>query len=292
MFQGVYTALITPFRRDETIDEEALRRLVRAQIEAGVAGLVPMGTTGESPTVTHEENLRVIEIVVDETAGRVPVIAGTGSNSTAEAVDMTRKAKVLGASASLQVAPYYNKPSQEGLYRHYTTIAEAVDLPMVVYNIPGRTGRNIETATLKRMAMHTNIVAVKEASGNIPQMMEVLTELPESFDVLSGDDNLAFSLTALGGRGVISVASNLVPAKMVSVVDGVLKGELALARTVHFELLPLFRAILSLDTNPVPIKYMLHRAGYCEEVYRLPMTPLSDENRAVVDALLSRYDIA
>ncbi|MCG8478077.1 MAG: 4-hydroxy-tetrahydrodipicolinate synthase [Spirochaetales bacterium] len=292
MFQGVYTALITPFRRDETIDEEALRRLVQAQIEAGVAGLVPMGTTGESPTVTHEENLRVVEIVIDEAAGKIPVIAGTGSNSTAEAVDMTRKAKALGASASLQVAPYYNKPSQEGLYRHYMTIAETVDVPMVVYNIPGRTGRNIETATLGRLAEHPNIVAVKEASGSIPQMMEVLTDLPESFDVLSGDDNLAFSLTALGGRGVISVASNLVPAKMVSVVDGVLKGELARARAAHFDLLPLFRAILSVDTNPVPIKYMLHRAGYCEEVYRLPMAPLSDENKAVVDALLSRYGIA
>jgi 4-hydroxy-tetrahydrodipicolinate synthase len=221
MFQGTYTALITPFRDDGAVDEPALRRLVNAQIEAGIDGIVPMGTTGESPTVTHTENVRVVEIVVDEANGRVPVIAGTGSNSTSEAVDMTTQAKRIGATASLQVAPYYNKPSQEGFYRHFTTIADEVDLPMIVYNIPGRTGKNIETATLKRVATHSNIVAVKEASGSIPQMMEVLEALPEDFDVLSGDDNLAFPLTALGGRGVVSVVSNLIPGRKLSVADGV-----------------------------------------------------------------------
>ena len=290
MFQGVYTALITPFRSDGTIDEPALRRIVNAQIEAGVSGLVPVGTTGESPTVSHEENLQVIEIVINEAAGRVPVIAGTGSNSTAEAIDMTSRARELGAAASLQVSPYYNKPSQEGLYRHFTTIADAVDLPMVVYNIPGRTGRNIETATLARMAEHPRIVAVKEASGSIPQMMDVIARLPNSFDVLSGDDNLAFPLSALGGNGVVSVASNLVPARMVAMIRQTLAGEISHARAAHYELLPLFRAVF-LDTNPIPIKYMMHRAGFCEEVYRLPIVPLADEHKAQVDSLLSRMAI-
>ena len=174
MLKGVYTAMITPFREDGSVDETALRRLVNTQIEAGIAGLVPVGTTGESPTVTHQENVAIVGIVVDEARGRVPVIAGTGSNSTAEAIEMTRQAKQLGAAASLQVAPYYNKPTQAGLYQHYMAIAEAVDLPMVVYNIPGRTAVNIETATLAQLAGHKNIVAVKEASGSLPQMMDVL----------------------------------------------------------------------------------------------------------------------
>lgn len=290
MFQGVYTALITPFQSSGEIDEDALRRIVNAQIEAGVSGLVPVGTTGESPTVSHAENIRVIEIVVDAARGRVPVIAGTGSNSTSEAIDMTRQAREIGADASLQVAPYYNKPSQEGLYRHFTTIADAVDLPMMVYNIPGRTGRNIETGTLRRMAEHPNIVAVKEASGSIPQMMDVLASLPERFAVLSGDDNLAFPLAALGGRGVVSVASNLVPGRMVQLIEQVLAGELAHARALHFELLPLFRAVF-IDTNPIPIKYMMARAGFCEEVYRLPIVPLSADHKAEVDAIISRLGV-
>jgi 4-hydroxy-tetrahydrodipicolinate synthase len=288
MFQGTYTALITPFTDDGAVDEPALRRLVNAQIEAGIDGIVPVGTTGESPTVTHRENVRVVEIVIEEAKGRVPVIAGTGSNNTAEALDMTRQAKDLGATASLQVAPYYNKPSQEGFYRHFTTIADEVDLPMVVYNIPGRTGKNIETSTLKRIAGHPNVVAVKEASGSIPQMMEVLEEVPADFDVLSGDDNLAFSLTTLGGRGVISVASNLIPGRMSKMIRMALDGDFLAARKEHFALLPLFRAIF-LDTNPIPIKYMMHKAGYCAESYRLPMVPLADENKKKIDALLKEY---
>jgi len=249
-----------------------------------------VGTTGESPTVTHKENVRVVGIVIEEARGRVPVIAGTGSNSTAEAIDMTGQAKDLGAAASLQVAPYYNKPSQEGFYQHFTTIADQVDLPMMVYNIPGRTGKNIETETLSRIAEHRNIVAVKEASGSIPQMMDVLASVPESFDVLSGDDNLAFSLTALGGRGVVSVASNLIPGRVVKMIDRILKGDLAHGRSDHFELLPLFKALF-IDTNPIPIKYMMHRAGFCENSYRLPMVPLADRDRATVDALLKHYGI-
>ncbi|MFW5827114.1 MAG: 4-hydroxy-tetrahydrodipicolinate synthase [Alkalispirochaeta sp.] len=290
MFHGVYTALVTPFQEDGSVDEPALRRLVSAQIEAGISGLVPMGTTGESPTVTHQENMRVIEIVIDEAGGRVPVIAGTGSNSTAEAVDMTRQARDLGASASLQVSPYYNKPSQEGLYRHFTTIADEVDLPVVVYNIPGRTGKNIETETLLRMSSHPNIVAVKEASGSIKQMMDVLEAVPDSFDVLSGDDNMAFPLTALGGKGVISVVSNLIPAKMVQLIEQTLSGEISHARKTHFELLPLFRSAF-LDTNPIPIKYMMHRAGYCHEVYRLPMVPLSEDHKEQIDGTMKRLGL-
>ncbi|SIQ92503.1 4-hydroxy-tetrahydrodipicolinate synthase [Alkalispirochaeta americana] len=290
MFKGVYTALITPFTAEGAIDEPALRRIVNAQIEAGVAGLVPVGTTGESPTVTHQENIRVIGIVIEEARGRVPVIAGTGSNSTAEAIEMTREAKKLGATATLQVAPYYNKPSQEGFYRHFTTIADTVDLPIMVYNIPGRTGKNIETDTLVRMANHPNIVAIKEASGSISQMMDVIARLPEDFAVLSGDDNLAFVLTSLGGQGVVSVASNLIPSRMVKLVDQTLQGEWAHAREAHYKLLPFFRALF-LDTNPVPIKYMMHRAGFCENSYRLPMVPLSEENQRSIDALLTRYGI-
>jgi 4-hydroxy-tetrahydrodipicolinate synthase len=290
VFKGVYTALITPFQEDGSVDEIALRRIVNAQIDAGVAGLVPVGTTGESPTVTHEENIQVVRIVVDEARGRVPVIAGTGSNSTEEAIGMTRQARECGAAASLQVAPYYNRPTQEGLYRHFMTIAETVDLPMMVYNIPGRTAVNIETDTLVRLAEHPNIVAVKEASGSIPQMMDVLSRVPAAFAVLSGDDNLAFSLTTLGGRGVVSVASNLIPARMVQMVDRLLHGETERARAEHFDLLPLFR-MLFVETNPVPIKYMMYRAGFCREVYRLPMVPLAADNRTAVDALLSRYGI-
>lgn len=290
MFKGVYTALITPFTADGAVDEKALRRIVNAQIDAGISGLVPVGTTGESPTVTHKENVRIVGIVIEEARGRVPVIAGTGSNSTAEAIDMTAQAKELGAAASLQVAPYYNKPSQEGFYRHFTTIADTVDLPMVVYNIPGRTGKNIETSTMQRLAAHRNIVAVKEASGSIPQMMDVLATMPDDFAVLSGDDNLAFSLTALGGRGVVSVASNLIPARMVKMISQCMQGELEHARQEHFELLPLFKALF-IDTNPIPIKYMMHRAGLCEESYRLPMVPLSTGDKETVDALLNRYGI-
>lgn len=290
MFTGVYTAMITPFQEDGSIDETALRGLVNTQIDAGIAGLVPVGTTGESPTVTHEENLQVVKIVIEEARGRVPVIAGTGSNSTAEAIEMTRQAKALGATASLQVAPYYNKPTQEGLYQHYMAIADAVDLPMVVYNIAGRTGVNIETPTLKRLAEHPLVVAVKEASGNVPQMMDVIASMPEGFDVLSGDDNLAFTLTALGGNGLISVASNLIPQRMVALVDAVLQGDLARGREEHYALLPLFRSLF-LETNPIPIKHMMYRAGMCQLAYRLPMTPMSDEHQGQIDHLLKSYGI-
>lgn len=288
MLRGVFTAMITPFNKDESIDFGTLRELVDYQIEEGIHGLVPMGTTGESPTVTHEENIEVIRIVIEQAGARVPVVAGTGSNSTAEAVHMTKRAKELGAAASLQVAPYYNKPNQEGLYQHFTRIAEETELPMVVYNIPGRTGQNIETETMIRLAENQYIIGVKEASGNVPQMMEVISRKPSNFQVVSGDDNLALALTLLGGDGVISVASNLAPARIVRMIDAALNGDLETARREHYELLPFFHSLLKLDTNPIPIKHAMAEADRCREVYRLPLSPLSRDAKKKMDGILKK----
>lgn len=285
MFQGVFTALVTPFEQDGSIDERRLRDLVETQIAGGVAGLVPVGTTGESPTVDHRENIEIIRIVVEQANGRVPVIAGTGSNSTQEAIEMTARAKELGADASLQVAPYYNKPSQEGFYRHFTAIADAVDLPMIVYNIPGRTGKNIENETMLRLAGHPNIEGVKEASGSLAQVMELIERKPAEFSLLSGDDNLLLPIAALGGNGVISVASNLVPEMVVELTNECLAGNLANARALHYRLLPLFR-VLFVETNPIPIKYALSLTGMLKEVYRLPLCPLSEPQKQQVERVM------
>jgi 4-hydroxy-tetrahydrodipicolinate synthase len=285
MFRGVFTALVTPFTTQGGIDEKALRKLVDFQIENGVHGLVPVGTTGESPTLTYEEHNKVIEIVIDQAKGRVPVIAGTGSNSTEEAINLTKHAKQAGATASLQVAPYYNKPTQEGFYRHFTAIAKAVDLPLLIYNIPGRTGKNIENSTTLKLAQHRNIVGVKEASGDLNQIMDLILKKPKDFTVLSGDDNLAFPLMALGGSGVISVASNLIPKKMAALVEQALKGNWEQARSSHYELLPLFKAIF-IETNPIPIKAALAWKGMIEEIYRLPMCPMEAANKEKLKAVL------
>ncbi len=290
MFEGVFTAIVTPFTEDGKIDEEALRRLVDFQIEKGISGLVPVGTTGESPTLDHEEHHRVIEIVIDQTKGRVPVIAGTGSNCTEEAIRMTEKAKEAGATASLQVAPYYNKPTQEGFYRHFTAVADAVDIPIIVYNIPGRSGKNIENSTMLELAKHKNIVGVKEASGNINQMMDLILKKPNSFVVLSGDDNLTLPLMALGGKGVISVASNIVPDRMAEFVGAALKGDWDKARKLHYELLPLFRAIF-IETNPIPIKAALAMKGMIKETYRLPMCEMTEEHRNTLRDVLKKLNI-
>ncbi|HUX49615.1 MAG TPA: 4-hydroxy-tetrahydrodipicolinate synthase [Spirochaetia bacterium] len=279
--EGVYTAIVTPFQQDGSVDEKALREFVDFQIDGGVSGLVPVGTTGESPTVTHEENLRVIAVVVEQTRGRVPVIAGTGSNSTQEAINMTRRAKELGADGTLQVAPYYNKPSQEGMYRHFSAIADATDLPLIVYNIPGRTGKNVENDTMLRLSSHPNIIGVKEASGDIPQMMDLIARKPADFVVISGDDNLAYPLMALGGSGVISVASNMIPDRMSEMVKLALAGKYEAAREAHYKLLPLFRALFS-ETNPVPVKYGLSVMGRIEEVYRLPLCAMDDQKKQVL----------
>jgi len=285
MYRGVYTALVTPFNADESVDEAALRKLVDYQINGGVQGLVPMGTTGESPTVTHDENIDVIRIVADQVAGKAEVIAGTGSNSTAEAVRMTKRAAEVGATATLQVTPYYNKPTQEGLYAHFSTIAEATDLPMVVYNIPGRSACNIETDTLIRLADHANITAVKEASGSMAQVMDVCARRPADFDLLSGDDNLILPILALGGSGVVSVASNIAPKLVGELVSAALAQDYQRARELHYRLLPLFQGIF-LKTNPIPVKHMLAHLGMIKEVYRLPLTALDETAAAAVDAIV------
>ncbi len=287
MLTGVYTALVTPFQSDGLIDEEALRSLVDRQIEGGVTGLVPMGTTGESPTVTHEENIRVIEIVADQANGRVDIIAGTGSNSTAEAVRMTELAADVGATTTLQVTPYYNKPTQQGLYEHFSTVAKSGGLPVVVYNVPGRTGRNVETSTLLRLAAIDNVTAVKEASGSIPQVMEIIAARPEGFAVLSGDDNITLPIMALGGEGVVSVASNIAPKMMSQMVRAELDGNHDEARRLHYKLLPLFKLVF-LQTNPIPIKYAMAKAGLLKEVYRLPLVGLDSADKRVADEVLEQ----
>lgn len=285
MFSGVYTALITPFTKNGDLDGGKLKDLVNFQIDEGITGLVPVGTTGESPTLSIKENIEVIKIVVEQSAGRKKVIAGTGSNCTAEALEMTEAARAIGADASLQVAPYYNKPNQEGLYRHFMSIADNVDLPMVLYNIQGRSGVNINTETILRLADHPNIVAVKEASGDLGQMMDVISRKPDNFAVLSGDDNIAMPVTLMGGNGVISVASNLIPAQMEAMISAAMSGKVAEAREIHYSLLPLFKAMF-LETNPLPIKSAMAITGKVEEIFRLPLCPPSDETREKLTAVL------
>jgi len=290
MFEGVYTALVTPFDEDGRIDEDTLAMLVDRQIEGGVQGLVPMGTTGESPTLDHEEHIRIIRLVAEHCGGRVPVIAGTGSNSTAEAIALSRRAGEAGATATLHVAPYYNKPTQEGLYRHYRKIAEETEIPIVVYNIPGRTGRNIENSTMLRLAEHARIAAVKDATGNLAQLMNLIQSKPDRFVVLSGDDNLTLPMITLGARGVISVASNLVPEAVSRFVGLALKGSIGKAREEHYRLLPLFEALF-IETNPIPIKAAMALSGLIKETYRLPMCPLSAENRARLVQVLEKLEL-
>ena len=289
MFTGAFTALVTPFKKG-VVDYDALSDFLEFQIAEGISGMVPCGTTGESSTLSHEEHRRVVEFVVKQVRGKVPVIAGAGSNSTDKAIHLSQAAKKLGANATLQVAPYYNKPTAEGFLRHFTAIADAVDLPMVIYNIAGRTGKNIENPTMLKLAAHRNIVAVKEASGDIAQMMNLIAQKPASFAVLSGDDNLAFPLIALGGKGVISVASNLVPGRMKEMVSAALRGQWDRARELHYRLLPLFKAIF-IETNPIPIKAALAMKGLMKEVYRLPMCPMGEENRKTLAVVLRELKV-
>ncbi len=288
--KGVYTALVTPFNKDGSIDWEAMKSLIEFQIKEKISGLAPMGTTGESPTLSHEDHIKVIEMVVRQVAGRVPVIAGTGSNCTDEAIRMTKLAKECGADVSLQVAPYYNKPSQEGFYRHFMTIADAVNIPMMIYNIPGRCGKNIENSTMLKLARHPNICAVKEASGNIGQVMELAADKPADFDILSGDDNLGLPIIALGGSGIISVASNLIPSQMEELAKAALDGDMFRARELHYKLLPFFKAEF-IDTNPIPIKYMLSLKGMIKEVYRLPLCEMNDNDKKQVKFVLGKMGI-
>jgi len=285
MFQGCGTALVTPFRPDQSLDETALRALVRRQIEAGIDFLVPCGTTGESPTLSRKEHLRVIEITLEEAKGKVPVVGGAGGYNTAEVVELAREVAELGADGLLSVTPYYNKPTQEGLYQHFKAVAAATRLPVIVYSVQGRTGVNVEPATLKRLSAIDNIVAVKEASGSITQIGAVLQQMPEGFKVLSGDDSITLPLMALGGHGVISVVSNEIPSEMTALAKACLAGDFAGARAIHRKYLALMD-INFVEANPIPVKAALAMMGLCEPVWRLPMTPPSDANRERVAGVL------
>ncbi len=285
MFKGVYTALVTPFLENRNIDEQTLRKLINIQIDEGVAGLVPMGTTGESPCLNHDEHIEVIQMVVDECKGRIPVIAGTGSNSTREAIELTQRAKACGADASLQVGPYYNKPTQKGLYYHFNTIAEETDFPIIIYNIPGRSGININNKTMLKLSENKNIVAVKDATGNFAQLMELIANKPDSMDILSGDDNIILPMTALGCAGVISVASNIIPAKMVKFLNECLSGNLEEARKIHYSLLPIFQGMF-IETNPIPVKTAMALKGMIKEIFRPPICTMDSANKEELIAIL------
>jgi len=285
MFTGCGTALVTPFRRDLALDEDTLRRLVRRQIEAGIDFLVPCGTTGESPTLTRDEHLRVVEITLEEAKGKVPVVAGAGGNDTARIVRLAKELEAMKVDGLLSVTPYYNKPTQEGLYQHYKAIASAVRLPIVVYNVPGRTGVNVEPPTLKRLAEIDNITAVKEASGNIAQISAILNQVPERFSVLSGDDALTLPLMALGGKGVISTAGNEIPAEMTRIARACLAGDLVTARRVHHKYLPLME-VNFVESNPIPVKAAMGLMGLMEPVWRLPMVPPSPASLARIEKVL------
>lgn len=269
-FTGVGTALITPFTRGGALDEPAIRRLTRRQIEAGIHFLVPCGTTGETPTLTAAERRRVVELVVEEAAGRVPVVAGAGGYDTREVVHAAKEMHQAGATGLLSVTPYYNKPTPEGLFQHFSAVADATPLPIILYNVPGRTGCNIDAATCARLATIPHVVAVKEASGNIQQMVEICRAVPQDFLVLSGDDALTLPLMAVGGRGLISVASNEIPAEMVEMVEAAERGDYAAARKVHNRILPLMLGNF-VESNPGPVKFAMAAMGLCEEIYRLPM---------------------
>ena len=287
-FQGTGTALITPFRADGSVDEKALRRLVDFQISEGIDMLLPCGTTGEGATLDADETDRVVEIVVEQSKKRVPVVAGAGSNSTAKAVHGTKRAKKMGANAVLSVGPYYNKPTQQGFYEHFRAIAEAEDIPVIVYNVPGRTASNIEAKTMLRLAEISNIVAVKEASGNLGQIMDIIRDRPPDFRVLAGDDAIALAIVALGGDGVVSVVSNEAPGMMAGVIDAALQGNFTKARELHYRLLPLMN-VNFIESNPIPVKAALAMMGLIEEKYRLPLVPMAASNREklakVVEAL-------
>ncbi len=285
MLTGCGTALVTPFRRDLSLDEETLRRLVRRQIEAGINFLVPCGTTGESPTLTRAEHLRVIEIVLEEAKGKVPVIGGAGGYNTLEVIELARELERMGVDGILSVTPYYNKPTQEGLYQHYKAIAAAIRLPIVVYSVQGRTGVNVEPATIARLAKIENIVAVKEASGNIGQMAQIIHDVPPEFAVLSGDDAITLPLIALGGRGIISVVSNQIPREMTQIAQACLAGDFATARTLYRRFLPLMN-VNFIESNPIPVKAAMGLMGLLEPVYRLPLVPPKPESLAKIEKVL------
>jgi 4-hydroxy-tetrahydrodipicolinate synthase len=289
-FTGVGTALVTPFTKTGALDEAAVRRLGRRQIDAGIHFLCPCGTTGENPTLTDAERARIVEILVDEAKGAVPVLAGAGGYDTRDVIHTADVMRKAGAAGLLSVTPYYNKPTQEGLYQHYKAIAESTPLPIVVYNVPGRTGVNVEVQTLVRLTAFKNIVAVKEASGNVTQMCEIVKAVPGEFLVLSGDDALTLPLMAIGGRGIISVASNEIPAEMVQMVEAAERGDFAAARQIHQRILPLLLGNF-IEANPVPVKAAMAAMGLLEEHYRLPMCGPKAESREKLHAILKGLNL-
>ena len=290
MFQGSIVALVTPFRGGK-VDEPTLKKLVEMHVAQGTDGIVPCGTTGESPTLSHDEHKRVVEIVIEAARGRLHVIAGTGSNATSEAIELTAHAKKAGATGALVVNPYYNKPTQEGLYRHFRAVAEAVDIPILAYNIAGRTGVNVETDTLVRIVKDCpNIVGVKEASGSLDQMTQVLLACGPDFSVLSGDDNLTLPLMSVGGRGVISVIANFVPRETAEMTHAALAGDWKLARELHLKLFPLSRAAF-METNPIPVKEAMAMMGMLEPEFRLPMCPMGAANRERLKTILVQHGL-
>jgi 4-hydroxy-tetrahydrodipicolinate synthase len=291
MFTGCGTALVTPFRSDLSLDEDGLRRLVRRQIEGGINFLVPCGTTGESPTLSHEEHLRVVEITIEECKGKIPVLAGAGGYNTAEVISLAREIEAMGADGLLSVTPYYNKPTQEGLFQHYKAIAAATTLPIVVYSVQARTGVNVEPLTLKRLAEIENIVGVKEASGNISQMAAVIYHVPSNFKVLSGDDVITLPLIALGGKGLISVASNLIPREMTLLTQAALRDDFKTARELQRKYLALMD-VNFIESNPIPVKAGMAFLGLLEPVYRLPMVPPAAHNLEKIKQVLKGVGLA
>lgn len=289
-FTGVGTALITPFTKSGALDEPAIKRLAKRQIDNGVHFLVPCGTTGETPTLNAAERRRVVELVLEAAQGQVPVMAGAGGYDTQEVVHLSKEMQSIGVQGLLSVTPYYNKPTPEGLYRHFSAIAEATSLPIVLYNVPGRTGCNIEAATLARLATIPRVIGVKEASGNIQQMVEICRAVPADFLVLSGDDALTLPLMAIGGRGLISVASNAIPAEMAKMVEAAERGDYAAARQMHQRLVPLMLGNF-VESNPGPVKFAMAVMGLCEEVYRLPMVSPRPASQEKIIAFLKELDV-
>lgn len=285
-FEGAFTAQITPFNEENELNEDGLRKNIQFQIEGGIDGIVPVGTTGECATLSHDEHERVIEIAVATADGRVPVIAGTGSNSTQEALKLTKHAAETGADAALIVGPYYNKPTQRGLYEHYKKLAEEADIPQIIYNIPSRTGRNIEAETLIKLSKFENVVGVKEASGDLKQVMKIAQNTDDDFNILSGDDRLTLPMLSLGGVGVISVASNLVPGKVSQMVSSYLEGNVETARKIHYELLPLFESLF-IETNPGPVKAAMEIIGESAGKPRLPLVEASEESKKKLRKVIS-----
>jgi 4-hydroxy-tetrahydrodipicolinate synthase len=289
MFSGSMTALITPFR-DGQLDAEAFGRLVEFQIAGGSSALVPCGSTGESATLTHQEHAEVVRLAVKYAKGRVPVIAGTGSNSTAEAIALTRAAQEAGATAALLISPYYNKPTQEGIYQHYKAIAAATRFPLIVYNIPGRTGSKIEATTIARLAEIEHIVGLKESTGSLDEVQEVIRLCGERLEIYSGDDALTLPIMAVGGVGVISVMANALPKRSAEMAAAALAGDWATARRLHYDMLP-FGRVLFLETNPIPIKAAMAMMGYCRDELRLPLLPMSEAPRAKLRSVMQQMGL-